>query len=303
MSNTKDKAPSIFIEWSDQKNSGWIMDGTKGKGTETQLRAPNMATVPNIGYRADYKEENGRKTKYNKAIRYIKNCPYIDIDEQKKYGFEPHVKTPQIDKIVVEKGYATVVREGDTGLYDYLVNVFYNESNMDRPNSATALFRVVDLEKQAETVNENDFLVSDAMQVIKSIAPKVGNIFQYNEAKIDSLCQLFAVYAESYPNKVKSLQNFAKARPQQFLDKVTNLEETTVTEVTHALQLNIIQFKDNSVEYKNKDKVITNLGTGKMKHGEQIKKFADLLRTPEYHAAYMELKAEIETAKEEQLKG
>jgi hypothetical protein len=297
------KPPVMLIEYTDQRDSGWVLDGTRGKPHHTELRAPSKAFIPNTGFRAAFEGEEGRKVKVNKAIRYIKNCPFIDVDEQKKHGFEPHTKQPAVDKIVIDKGYATIVREGDVALYDYLQAVYYNESNEHRTASATALFRVVELDKKAETVNEKDFIVAEAVSYIsKNLVLKTGkDTYKYNEAKIDTVCSLLSVYAETPSQKVVAITSFAKVYPEEFLSRIRSLENTTVTDITHALQLNVIKFNENSVVYVNKDKVITSLGSGTMTQAQKVKKLADLLQTPEYNAQYTELRAELEAAKEKDL--
>lgn len=293
--------PTIFIELVDQGSSGFIQNDTIGTPTQIEVRAPGRRYIPNTGYRLGEKKEgeNGKQktVKFNEKIRYIKNETVISVTEQQKLGIEPN-PLPTEDKIFIEKGFAMVVREGSTiGLYDYLSQSFYNESNPNRSPKATALYRVLQIDKEAEKFNEDELVAADAVKYVGTLYQRTSkNNYQYNEVKIDAVCEMFAVFAESYATKIKSLLLMAKQRPEWFLDRVTKLEQTTITEVVHALELNVIQFKENTAQYCNKEKVLYVFDGKRLNREGMISKLADFLRTREGHQQYMELKAELEVA-------
>ena len=79
------------------------------------------------------------------------------------------------------------------------------------------------------------------------------------------------------------------------------LEQSSATLVTHALQLNVIKFETNTAIYIQKNKIIKDLGIGKMSHGDKVNKLAEYLRTKDGHEAYNELMAEVDFAKQKQL--
>jgi len=299
------KPPMIFLELVDQNGSGFIQDGTRNTANPVELRAPNIRIIPNEGYRRGKRIDivNGKEveTRFNEKIRFIKNEDIIVLSEQRRLGIERNGLARE-DKIVIEKGYATVVREGSTvGLYDYLVDSYYNESNIDRSEKATALYRIVRLDDKAESFNEDELLQADAIKYVGSLYQRVGkNQYQYNEDKITAICELLSIYAETMATRIQALMNHAKQRPEWFLNKVTKLEQTTVTEITHALELNVIRIKGSVVEYANKNKVIKTWAE-KLTKDQVISRFADWLRTQEGHEAYMELKAEIDVAQTKSL--
>lgn len=296
------KPPMVFIELVDQGNSGFIQDDTIGTLTPIQLRAPSIRFIPNVGYRRGTKTEirNGKEmtVRYNEAIRYIKNEEIIVLSEQKRLGIEPSPLARE-DKIAIEKGFAAIVREGSSvGLFDFIVEAYYNDSNPERSERATALYRVVDLNKRVEQINEDELIAADAVKFVGSLYEKVGkNIYRYNEDKIDACCEMLAIVAQTPATRIQALMSIAKQRPEWFMQKVTSLEHVTITEVTHALELGVIRFNNNVAEYVSKEKILKSLGGGKLSHDTKITKLADWLGTAEAHGAYIELKAEIDIAK------
>lgn len=300
------KPPMIFVELVDQASSGFIQNDTINTATPIELRAPGIRFIPNEGFRRGKRTDiiNGKSVtvRFNEKIRFIKNEDIISYTEQKRLGIEPNPLARE-DKIPIEKGYATIVREGSSvGLYDYILDAYYNETNLDRSEKATAIYRIIEMDKEAEQFNEDELIAADAVKFVGTLYQRIGkNTYKYHEDKIDSVCELLAIYAESYARKIQALLMHAKQRPEWFLNKVTKLEQTTVTEVTHALELNLIRFKGNVAEYIQKEKIIKPLGTEKLNHDQKITRLADYLRTQDGHEAYMELKAEIEAAQTKML--
>jgi hypothetical protein len=310
----KEEAPPVlYIEVFDRRDSGFFLDsngvpaGTQGTAAEMKIDCPTACFIPNYGFRKGYKEQvvNGKKVNlpYNEPIRYIKHQTEISVEKQKLLGITPH-RAGQEDMIEIKKGNMTIVREGaHIPLYDYILDVFYNASNPDRSPNAAKLYKVVELGKEEEEMNDEDILMADALKFVARFYQKIGKgKYKYNEEKINGLCELFTIFAETMPGKVTALNALAKADPSEFLNKATKFEQVTVTEITHALQLNVIRFKDNVVEYVEKEKVLGSLGTAKLSHEKKIEKLADLLHTPEMKSAYEELQLELEIAQEKALK-
>jgi len=299
----KEKIPIIFIELVDRRPSGFILDGTRGTKYESELDSPTARFIPNVGFRRVFKTEtiNGKevKTPINEPIRWIKNETEISVQKQKERGIVPNKQTRE-DKIIIEKGTFSVAREGSyVGLYDYLLEAFYNVSNPNRSSSASDIYRVIELGKDEEELNEMDFLIADATAFVKKLVQKTGTKqYKYNEEKINALCEMFAVYAETMPGKVEALMNMVKFDPEAFLQKATKMEQTKATEISHALQLNVVTFKGNTFQYVEKDKIIATLGTGNISHANKIEKMADLFGTPDFKAQYEEFQLELEIAKE-----
>lgn len=300
----KAKAPTMFIELCDQRDSGWILQGTQGTKDEVRLKTPSAEFIPNRGFRL-VKAKNpdtGEDEWQNEEIRYIKNRTVLSVSEQQRKGIFP-AKNKLEDKIIIKGGNFSVTREGAyISLYDYLKDVFYNESNPNAPDSSKKIFRVVELGKKEEAINENKLAIAEATMFIGNLYTKQGNEYRYNEDKINALCQLFLVYAESPSGKINGLMAHAEKNPVVFLDKAMRLEQVAVMEIGHALELGVIKFDKNIAKYSNKDKVIANLGTGNMKQDTKIGRLADLFNTDEFKAAYDEFKAELGAAKDTQFK-
>lgn len=294
-----EKFDTIFLELVEKRNSGFVKQGTAGTAFHEELNCPNIRWIPNSGFKAVQEQHNGKTITVHKEIRWLKNCNTIDKEEQDRRGIKPQ---PFEDKIPFEKGFATVVRNGSTvSLYDYLVDVFYNENSKNRPETATSIFKVMEIDKKAEEIDESDIEMADAIQLVASLRTMTSakdKTYKYNEDRLNSLCELCNVYADTTATKFHALMSLAKVRSRWFLDLVVKFEQTILTEATHALELDVIRFDGNTVLYTDEDKVIKNLGTGNLSRDSKIEKLSDFLKTKEGNAHLTELRAKIEVKKD-----
>lgn len=292
-----EKLETIFLELVEKRNSGFVKQGTEGTPFHEELNCPNIRWIPNSGFKAVEEEQNGKIVTVYKEIRWIKNCNTIEKDEQERRGIKSQ---PFEDKIPFEKGFATVVRNGSTiSLYDYLKDVFYNESSKNRPETADAIYKVMEIDKKAEEIDESDIEMADAIKLVASLRTKIGSkdsiTYKYNEDRLNALCIVCVVHADSPATQFHALMSLAKARSKWFLDLVVKFEQTILTEVTHAVELEIIRFDGNTVF--DGDKVLKNLGTGNLSRDTKIERFSDFLKTNEGNPILTELRAKIEVAK------
>lgn len=298
------KAPVLFIELVDRKNSGFVLNGTENTANHTELSVPNILWIPNRGYRCvTTNEEVGGKTievRNNQEIRWVKNENEIVIEKQNQRGVIPNRYE---DKIPVDKGYATVVREGATiGLYDYLKDVYFNESNPDRPETADAIFREVKLDERAEGFAEEDEMLADAIKMVTALRIKTGkDSYKYNENKINAYCQCLNVFGETPAIKIHALMAIAKGRPDIFINTIRKFDNQANIEIAHALELSVIKLDGNAVQSVEENKVYFTFD-GETKKDQKIKRFADFLNTPEGAGILTELRAKVELAKEKNLK-
>ncbi len=294
----KEKPRVIFIEVADKRDSGFVRDGTEGTKYEERLNCPGKLIVPSYSFRHAY--DKVEKEWFNEEIQYIKGQREISVAKQREKGLKPN---PKMDKIIIEKGHMSIAREGaDIGLFDYMENSFWNVSNPDRSENASALYRVVDLTKIEEQINERDILGNEAAAEVYALQTKKGGVWVYQEQRIDSFCELFNVTATSYASKITALAGTAKLYPKEFLEKIAIFEQTSATLVSHALQLNVIKFEGNVAAYVKKDKIVKDLGLEKMKHDEKIAELATYLRSKDGYEANQELTVEVEFAMEEKNK-
>jgi hypothetical protein len=298
----KKKAPTIFIELVDQRDSGFVLDGTKGTQHEVRLKTPMVEFIPVRGYRLTkmVNPDTNIEEEQNEAIRWVKNSQVLSLAEQKRRGIEPPKNG--MDKLIpVKKGNFSVTREGShISLYDYLMQVFYNMSNTNRPDSAKGLYRVVELGKKEEQVNEKKLAIAEATKFLGSLCVKQNGKYKYDEDKINAICNMFTVYADTPAGKLNGLIAHAERDPVNFLNKVLKFEQTIVMEIGHALELGVVLFKGNTLVYGNKEKVIFHLGNGNLSQDKKINKSADLFGADENKAAYEEFRIELEAAKEKQ---
>lgn len=292
MPQKEEKVPIILIEVHDRRDSGFIRDNTEGTKHEERLTGPSKLNIPNVSFRRI------PDSKSNEKIRYIFGEDEISIEQQKKRGIEPN-RIANVDKIVIENCSMSVAREGaNVGLYDYLVNTFFNSTNPNRSEKATKLFKVVDVNKVQEEKNELELARHDAKGFVYSLQEKKGKEWVYQEQRIDALCELFQCYGEIYSSKIELLSKQATYDPLNFMQKVMKFEQTISTKVAHALQLNVIKFEGNTAIYVGKNKIIKNFGAGKFSKDAQVEELATYLRTKDGYEAMQELDAEINFAKE-----
>lgn len=293
--------PVVFIELAEKRGSGFIQDGTENTANPIELNAPSMRYIPNVGKRLSEKIDpvSGKKVKYHEDIRFIRGVAEISIEKQKMLGIEPS-RVPGQDKIVIQNGSVIVARDlGDEGLYDFLTESFYNESNPNRSKKATALYRVVEKDNDAEESYEDNVALADVLNYMNGLSKKVGDRkYTYNHEKIDGLCVLFNAYADTPATKLKALTDFGKLRPVEFMKAVTKWEQVTQTEITHGIKLNLIKFEGNIAQYTNRDKIIKSLGTEKLKTEDKIGLLADWFKTPDGNEEYTNFKTALELAKE-----
>lgn len=295
MAKESSKVETIFVEVYDKRDSGFIRDDTEGTQFEERLNCPSKLNIPNVSFR------RGKDGKSNERIRYISGENEIVVSEQKKLGIEPN-PSAKTDKIVIENGSMTVANEGAAmGLFQFLQECFWNETNPNRSDKATPLFKVIDLNKIEEENNENDLAENEAAAFVYSLQVKKGDVWVYQEERINALCELFTVFAERPSSKISALVGLARLAPKEFLNKVKIFEQTAATMIAHALQLNVIKFEGNTAMYLIKDKIIKNLGAGDMEQPDKIETLSQYLRSADGSEAYHELTAEVEHAKNEKL--
>lgn len=304
----EEEAPVLHIRLCDRRGSGFILDdGKRGTAQQSELDSPTARFLPNWGYRRSYKVENrGGKTvkvPFNEEIRYIKEQTEISVVKQREMGIVRH-RANKEDMIEIKRGEFHVVREGSyIGLFDYIKQVFYNKSNPDRSAKADAIYEEVIVDQKEEELNEYDISLAHALVFIGKFYQKSGKGYLYKEDKIEALCQLFEIFAETPAGKITALNAIAKLDPVKFMAKAEKFEQITIRLITHGLQLNVIQItSDGIAQYVEKDKVIYQiLGGDKMTRSAQIEKLAEAFQSDDLKGAYEEFKIELEVAREKDL--
>lgn len=294
-----DNVEVMYLEVLDKKPSGFIMNGTENTPYEQQLMAPTVQWVDARGKMAVYDE---KKVRHDIEIRFINGCDSIIPKEQDDRGFKPNRLE---DKIPFTNGFVTVRREGGSiGLFDYLKNAYWNADNPDRPSSATARYREVKLDKKATAFLDEDELMTQAKSIVYSLRINSGTkgLYKYDTEKIDALCRLLSVWEQSNETKLIVLLEKARTNPKGFLEIVSKSTQTVITEITYAIDLNVIRFDGNTAQYSEGNKVIFSMGNEKMKEDAKIEKLASFLLTEQGNAALTEIRTRLEVAKEKEFK-
>lgn len=295
-----DKKPEVmYLEVFDKKDSGFVMDGTENTPAPEMLNAPTTLWIPSDGVRSEMKDG----IRHDLKIRWINGVSELNPEIQDKRGFKPNRYE---DKIVFEKGFAVVVREGSTmGLFDYLKNVYYNADAPNRPSSVKPLFKTMQVDKVAEGISDHDEMVHEAMGIVLSLRIKTGdnkNPYKYNEERINALCQVLQIGGGDSPaTKLHALTSLAKARPDSFVKLVSKFESTVVAELSQAVELGVVKIEGNSFLFAEGGKVLYSIGQGNFSVPAKIEKGADFLKTKEAAALLTELRARIEVAQNNKL--
>jgi len=302
----KGKVEEMYIETLTKGESGYVRDDTIGTAFEDKINCAGTEFIPSTGNMAEeILDTKGQPTGRfkNVAIRYIKNCPIIKVQDQIKEGYEKS-RISTTDAISITKGKALIKREGDIALFDYLKNVYYNQKAPNRPKSAKALYTVVEVEQKVNAVNEVKFIQAKAISYVEGLCLKGANgSYRYKENEIDNLLTALNVFGgDNYSEKINVLTREAEQKPENFLNVATALKSTVATEIAHALELNVIQFEGNTAQYVDGKQIVGTVPAEFKAQNKKIEALAEMLKTPEYAQAYQDLKAKLEIAEEKQLK-
>lgn len=293
------KPQMLLLELATKRNSGWIQKGSEGSNP-IYRNTSEMEYVDSEGFMGKVLDDGSVQ---NVKIRYIQGEDEILWEKQEERKLTPNRKD---SKIIFHNGFMTVVKSGNTrGLYEYCANVYYNESAPNREHSsATPIFRVVDLNKKAEEINESEETVVMALSEVYKLRKKNSKGgYDYDEGKIDSYASVLNIHGGDSPGqKIKAISDFAKVKPDVFLKSITAFNSVVSTEVAHALELGVIEIVENVVQYRERDEIVKSLGTQKLNKKQQIDALSDYLKTPDGNEALTKLRAALEVAKEKNLK-
>ena len=290
------KVPFAMYELCDMKGSGFIKQGTEGTPYQEELRAPKLRRIPREGFRMIEVDMDGQLTKITEPIVFIPNQREISAERLKSRGITVNNRDAQ-GRIAFLDGILAVSREGKfVSLYDYMEQVFYNEEAKDRPEHIEPIFRKINKEKKHELMFEDSNAEMDAVSYVRKLVKKSADGYVYEEDKIDSICEMINLFADSYAEKANGILMFARAQPVDFLEKVTKWENQIQMDVTQAFKLDVLTYtQDGLVKYAKKEVVVKSF-PDKPKKPEMLSRLADFFRSPEGNQSLTELRAEIEVA-------
>lgn len=293
------KPEMLLLELATKRNSGWVQKGSEGSNP-IYRNTSEMEYMDSEGFMGKKLPDGSIQ---NVKIRYIQGEDEILWDKQEERKLTPRRKD---SKIIFHNGFMTVVKSGSTrGLFDYCANVYANENAPNREHSsATVVFRVVDLNKKAEEINESEETVVMALAEVYKLRKKNSKGgYDYDEAKIDSYASVLNIHGGDGPGqKIKAISDFAKLKPEVFMKSITAFNSVVSTEVAHSLELGVIEFEGNVAQYREGNEIIKSLGTQKLNKNQQVDALSDYLKTPDGNEALTKLRAKLEVAKEKNLK-
>lgn len=266
------KEPKVRIfELTDQQNSTYKLEGSD----DVYLRAPHRRIIPSTSIWVNPK--NGEYTR----IRYIKGVQEIEVDIQETKKRKPNLATGA-DAIVFEQGKLVVVEEGDgKTLCEYLTKCSLNESNPDRKQDATIIFREIVKEAEAAKAIEDFFNEKKIYDAIGKLAIEEGGKIRYKEESIDFLCSLFKVVgfeADAYREKLQALIAFGRVNPKQFLTSIADEQAQVKSLILSAIEAGIAAFQGDKFSFEG-GKVITTVKAKKT--DDKIQEVANFLMTGE----------------------
>lgn len=315
--------PVLKISLCDQRPSGYVREDTIGTKNPIQKTCADSFYIPEKGgegIRYMQIDENRKRKEIPRfealrilneksegyeniiperyAIRYIKGCPEISVEWQKENKWEPNTD-PFSDSILIEEGYAEFDYNNDPVKYRYVSELMWFKDLPHRLEHIKPMYYEIKEDKKA-ALNIDVILARDAaMDEWKLLVNKTKDGFTINEEKLNGYCQLMNVQGNNATERLGNLHTKLTANPMEFIEKVTAYKEETVTDISHAMQLDLIKFEGNSAVLTYNNKRIE-LGKSPNKT-TKIERLAEMLKTPEYKEHYVMLKNQIQIAKEKQL--
>ena len=298
--SVKSKYPVAIFELipASQNGANFVREDTIGTQNPIVLIHPKNRVIQNESV---VKMKNVKGDAFvNVPTRYIYNQDIILKKEQETNNIQPN---PRTDKINFINGLITVPKNGAfVGLYEFLKQHAQNLTNPERIESLQPIFRELKPAEDAHEANFNEFLSTEAIGYIKEmVTVNKDKTYSYNEDRIDAICPLFGVVADSYEQKVTALIQVAKADPQTFLVKAKTVEQTMEIEVSHGIKLGVIAFEGNTALYVGKNLKIKTW-PGRLAEEKKNQVLAQYFSSSDGKEAYELYKAELAAAKAESIK-
>lgn len=278
----------------DSQDSGFIKKGTEKLPEPDQLRYPS---VRKIMARSAYAKFERGKTGYSRVpIRYINGVEEIHVDKQDKAGIYPN---PNADLIEIKNGQLVVSGQGETaGLLNFMRLNSHNITNTKRIPTAEAIFKEIFPEKEKELDLDQEFLVDKALSLVGTLVlgknSKGGYLF--DDLRLEAFSRIFNVVADSPAATIQALRANARLNPSKFLDLAKEFEDNTMADISHAVQLGLIQFGDTSVSYVGENKIIKTYSK-QLTDEYRVRHLSSYFQTAEGHGAYSEFKAKLAAVK------
>lgn len=296
MSIEKTAPKVLVIELVNQQPSNFVLDGAgENSDLPTHISAPNARKIRNKS-KVAYTVEDGPDKGMTKlrAIRYIKGCDLIYVDEQNAAGYTPN---PQADVIWILNGKLTVIETaGDIGLFRYLKKFEGNVNNPDRPEAAEDVYQEINTEIEAVQM-ENIF--DDEIKVMKyldSLKTKVGeNQYEYNEDAISFLASLFKLppFTTGYKSEAwVELALKGKEDPKRFLNTIASTVAVIEADVNQALSKGVIGLDDEKAFFVSDSKVITAFSAHSSSDERRID-LVDFFANPQNRLMYDNLRSQL----------
>lgn len=321
--STETLYPTLKISVSNQQASGYFREDTIRSANPIQKTGPGSFYIPSEGngIRFVQVKDNKRKILDSKEaiailtekkpghdsivpesypIRYIKNCPSIDMEWQKQHAWVPSFD-PKGDQILVIDTYKELSYSEDPSLYNYLKAIMWNASLPYRQEHITPLFYEVQDNLKATVDIDRELILKDALEEWSKLFTKTaaGNV--PNVDKVNGLSVLLNVHGKNPTEKIHALLLKAKTDPANYLLKAKVYEEEVITDVSHAISLGVISIQGHTAifTFNNKRVDLSSITSGSKNSVPE--KLGEALKSEEHKELYVQLKNHIQIAKEAQL--
>lgn len=218
IADSKEVETVVFVALDQQTSQYFREEDPENDGKSVRL-AYNTRKIPNRSF-VKFVDKDGMEVL--KETRYIKNCPFIFIDEQDKNGYKPN---PAADHIWLDKG-QLIVQNNGSGVY---LLKFLREgcsANLDcknRSDNYKALFRELNTEVLAK--NDEEILDTrlEATELVTRLRYKVGKQVIYDENGLEFFSELHKMppFTNGFNSSeaFMSIYRLAEAEPDRFLSK------------------------------------------------------------------------------------
>lgn len=234
----------IMFELVDKQNSTFLKEGT----VDDYLNAPAKRLVLNTGI--EVVKDNKNNT-VHRRLRYIKNCPFLEMDEQIKQGWTPSITGA--DTIEFEFGFIQLTDQGDDFVKaQFLRRVVFNEANSSKKPGVDPIWREVKEDEAAEQ-NIVDYLMNTKIyDFVSQFAKEKAGEVVYEEKVIDRYLSMIPEAPASFNSvaeKALYLLKYAQSKGQEFLDMIATRHGGVTAIVGKAIREKVIALYDKKFSY------------------------------------------------------
>lgn len=252
MSNisTMKKPETAIYYLVDRQPSDFIMQGTEKLPNPIRLDAPREFRMPNTSI--TYANDKGRLV--SKNIRFLYGVNDIDVDKQRDDKVEVR-EGNEMDQIYFLHGKLAIVNEGTSApLFAFMEACVDNAGAPNRPDNIPATFYRFQPEQEALEAMKANSERLNAMKVVDNLYEETPNGLAFDLKRINFLCKVFNVVAETESEKVAALMQIAQVMPIELNTAVNDRLSEMKATIADGYTVGALMQEGNKVYISNGDR-------------------------------------------------